>query len=147
MPAASAVDDPDTPAKSMLTTTLIWPKPPGRWPTDARARVTNRSVIRAAFIKLADSTKNGTDSKINELYDFHISLIKTTGFRRLSMSRTGRHANPSANDTGIRTTISTAKTPNISSETSPGLMRMTPWQVGGAGEYQPRYFPRGKAPT
>ena len=85
--------------------------------------------------------------KINELYDFHISLIKTTGFRRLSMSRTGRHANPSANDTGIRTTISTAKTPNISSETSPGLMRMTPWQVGGAGEHQPRYFPRGKAPT
>ena len=29
-PAASAVDDPEMPAKSIDTSTLTWPRPPGR---------------------------------------------------------------------------------------------------------------------
>ena len=33
--AASAFEDPDIPANSMLTTTLICPRPPGRCPTSA----------------------------------------------------------------------------------------------------------------
>ena len=51
----------------MLTSTFTWPKPPGKCPTVARDRSTNRCVIPAAFIKLAASRKNGTASRMNEL--------------------------------------------------------------------------------
>jgi hypothetical protein len=35
IPAASAVELPEMPAKSIETVTLMWPSPPGRWPTRA----------------------------------------------------------------------------------------------------------------
>ena len=67
MPAASAVEEPEMPANSMQTMTLMWPSPPGRWPTMARARSTSRSVIPAEFIRLAASRKNGTASRTKAL--------------------------------------------------------------------------------
>ena len=48
IPAASAVEDPEIPANSMLTNTLTCASPPGRCPTKARAKLTSRSVIPAA---------------------------------------------------------------------------------------------------
>ncbi len=67
MPAASAVEEPEMPANSMLTMTLMWPSPPGRWPTTAWDRRTRRSVMPAEFIRLAASRKNGTASRTKEL--------------------------------------------------------------------------------
>ena len=67
MPAASAVDEPEMPAKIMLTTTLMWPRPPGKWPTMVRASAISRSVTPAEFIRLAERMKNGTASRMNEL--------------------------------------------------------------------------------
>jgi len=68
-PAASAVDEPDIPANNIDTTTLTWPRPPGSQPVMTFARSIIRSVILPEFIKFAASKKNGTASKINELYD------------------------------------------------------------------------------
>ena len=67
MPAASAVEEPEMPAKNIETRTLMWPSPPGRWPTMVRARLMSRSVMPAAFIRLAASRKKGTASSTNEL--------------------------------------------------------------------------------
>ncbi len=67
IPAASAVEEPEIPAKIMLTTTLMWPSPPGKWPTMVRARSIRRWVTPAEFIRLADSMKNGIASSTNEL--------------------------------------------------------------------------------
>ncbi len=60
MPAASAVELPEMPAKNIETTTLTWPSPPGRWPTSPRDSRISRSVMPAAFIRLAASRKKGT---------------------------------------------------------------------------------------
>ena len=122
IPAASAVDDPDMPAKSMLTITFICPSPPGKCPTVARARLTKRSVMPAEFIKFAARRKKGTARRIKALYDFHISLMSRNGVRRGSMSKMGMHANPKANDTGMRISIRMANMPNMMAATSPGLI-------------------------
>ena len=66
-PAASAVLEPEMPANSMLTTTLTWPRPPGKWPTIVRASATSLSVMPAEFIRLAASRKNGTASRMKVL--------------------------------------------------------------------------------
>ena len=72
MPAASAVEDRDSTAKTMLTITLMCP---GRRQVAHRGlgELTSRSVMPAEFIRFAASTKNGTASRMKELYDLHIS--------------------------------------------------------------------------
>jgi hypothetical protein len=117
-PAASAVLEPEMPAKSMLTTTLTCPSPPGRCPTVVRANSISRSVIPAAFIRLAASRKNGTASRMNELYDLSISFRSRNGVNLGSMKNTGTQASASANATGTRATRSTAKRAKSTSATS-----------------------------
>src|SRR5438552_6181861 len=119
-PAASAVDDPEIPAKSIDTSTLTWPSPPGRWPTSTRDRLISFSVMPAVFIRFAASMKNGIANSRNELYDLSISLSSRNGVRRSSMKNTGTQAKPSANATGTRRMISIAKIPNRIAATSPG---------------------------
>src|ERR1700674_1687835 len=119
-PAASAVDDPEMPAKSMDTSTPTWPSPPGRCPTSARESLISLSVMPAVFIRFAASMKNGIASRRNELYDLSISLSSRKGVRRSSMKNTGTHASPSAKATGTRTMMRIAKTPNSIAATSPG---------------------------
>ena len=65
--AASAVDEPEMPAKNTDNTTLICAKPPGKCPTSARDSRISLSVMPPVFIRLAVSKKNGTASKIKEL--------------------------------------------------------------------------------
>ena len=65
--AASAVDDPEMPAKNTDITTLICASEPGKWPTIVRDRRTSRSVMPPTFIRFAVSRKNGTASRMNEL--------------------------------------------------------------------------------
>src|SRR6266567_780338 len=119
-PAASAVDDPDMPANSIDTSTLTWPRPPGRCPTSARDRTISLSVMPAVFIRFAASMKKGIASSRNELYDLSISFNNRNGVSRSSMKKTGTHARPSANATGTRRMMSSAKTPKRIAATSTG---------------------------
>jgi hypothetical protein len=64
--AASAVDEPEMPAKKTDSTTLICASRPGSADHRARQR-TSRSVMPPTFIRLAVSRKNGTASRMNEL--------------------------------------------------------------------------------
>src|SRR5437762_3814247 len=125
-PAASAVEDPEIPAKSIDTSTLTWPSPPGRWPTSTRDRLISFSVMPAVFIRFAASMKNGIASRRNELYDFSISFNSRNGVSRSSMKNTGTQASPSANATGTRRMIRTAKIPNRIAATSAGPIDSTP---------------------
>src|SRR6266403_1715984 len=108
-PAASAVDEPEMPAKSIDTSTLTCPRPPGRCPTSARDKLISFSVMPALFIRFAASMKNGIASRRN-------------GVRRSSMKNTGTQARPRANATGTRRMISSAKTPKRIAATSAGPM-------------------------
>ena len=65
--AASAVDDPEMPAKNTDNTTLICASEPGKWPTSARDSLTSRSVMPPTLIRFAVNRKNGTASRMNEL--------------------------------------------------------------------------------
>ena len=65
--AASAVEEPEMPAKNTDSTTLIWASEPGQLPTRERERVTSRSVMPPTLIRLAVSRKNGTASRMKEL--------------------------------------------------------------------------------
>ena len=65
--AASAVDEPEMPAKKIDSTTLICASPPGQWPTIVRDSFSSRSVVPPMFIRLAVNRKNGTASRMNEL--------------------------------------------------------------------------------
>ena len=65
--AASAVDDPEMPAKNTDSSTLICASAPGKLPTIVRDRRTSRSVMPPTFIRFAVSRKNGTASRMNEL--------------------------------------------------------------------------------
>ena len=80
--AASAVDEPEMPAKKIDSTTLTCASPPGRWPTRSRDSRTSRSVMPPTFIRLAVSRKNGTAIRMNELYDLKVSLKRIIGDRR-----------------------------------------------------------------
>ncbi len=53
--AASAVDEPEIPAKNTESSTLICASAPGKWPTIERDRRTSRSVTPPTFIRLAVS--------------------------------------------------------------------------------------------
>ncbi len=65
--AASAVEEPEIPAKKTESRTLIWASEPGQWPTIVRDSRTSRSVIPPTFIRFAVSRKNATASRMNEL--------------------------------------------------------------------------------
>ena len=65
--AASAVDEPEMPAKNTDRSTLICASDPGQLPTIVRERCTRRSVMPPIFIRLAVNRKNGTASRMNEL--------------------------------------------------------------------------------
>ena len=65
--AASAVEEPEMPAKNTDSSTLICASAPGKLPTIVRDRRTSRSVMPPTFIRLAVSRKNGTASRMNEL--------------------------------------------------------------------------------
>src|SRR3954465_15975854 len=101
--AASAVDDPEMPAKNTDSTTLICPSEPGQCPTIERDNATSRSVMPPMLIRFAVSRKNGTESRMEELEALNVSCASVIIDSRGSISRTGRHANPSAKATGTRT--------------------------------------------
>jgi hypothetical protein len=65
--AASAVDEPEMPAKNTESTTLICASAPGMLPTIVRDSLTSRLVMPPMPIRLAVSRKNGTASRMNEL--------------------------------------------------------------------------------
>jgi hypothetical protein len=65
--AASAVDEPEMPAKNTDSTTLICASAPGKCPTMQRDKRTSRSVMPPMFIRLAVSRKKGTASRMKEL--------------------------------------------------------------------------------
>ena len=65
--AASAVEEPEMPAKNTESTTLIWASEPGKLPTMDRDSATSRSVMPPTLIRLAVSRKNGTASRMKEL--------------------------------------------------------------------------------
>src|SRR6267378_777799 len=89
--AASAVDEPEIPAKNTDSSTLICASAPGKWPTMVRESRTSRSVMPPTFIRLAVSRKNGTASRMKELYALKVSLKSIIGERRGSVITTGRH--------------------------------------------------------
>jgi hypothetical protein len=100
--AASAVEEPDTPAKKIDSTTLICASPPGKCPTMARERRSSRSVMPPMFIRLAVRRKNGTASRMNELYALKVSCTRVTVDRRGSIRRIGSDASASAKAIGTR---------------------------------------------
>ena len=65
--AASAVEEPDMPAKNTDSTTLICASDPGQCPTIDRDRPTSRSVMPPMLMRFAVSRKKGTASRMNEL--------------------------------------------------------------------------------
>ena len=65
--AASAVEEPEIPAKNTESTTLICASDPGQCPTIERESATSRSVMPPMLIRLAVNRKNGTDSRMKEL--------------------------------------------------------------------------------
>jgi hypothetical protein len=80
--AASAVDEPDMPAKNTDSTTLICASAPGMLPTMVRDNNTSRSVMPPTPIRLAVSRNSGTASRMKELYDLKVSLNNIIGDRR-----------------------------------------------------------------
>src|SRR5262245_16215536 len=65
--AASAVEEPEIPAKKTDRTTLICASEPGQLPTIERDSATRRSVMPPMLIRFAVSRKNGTASRMKEL--------------------------------------------------------------------------------
>ena len=61
-PAASAMAEPDMPAKMMLWTTLTWARPPRKRPTSALQKRSSRSVMLPEFMISAERMKSGTAS-------------------------------------------------------------------------------------
>src|SRR5437868_12099398 len=119
--AASAVDEPEMPAKNTDSRTLICASAPGKLPTIARDRRTRRSVIPPTFIRFAVNRKNGTASRMKELYALNVVLKITIGDRRGSMISTGRQARPRAKAIGTRRIMSRKKPPNSHAAAAPGV--------------------------
>ena len=101
------------PAKISETTTLMWARPPRKWPTIVFVKSTRRSVMPAEFMTLAASRKKGTASRMKASYALAISVMSSTGVMRSSRMKMGRQARPSAKETGTRRMTSTAKAPNM----------------------------------
>ena len=62
MPTASAIADPDMPAKMMFATTLTCPRPPLKRPTSTRQNCNSRSVRLPIFIRSAARMNSGMAS-------------------------------------------------------------------------------------
>ena len=62
LPAASAMADPDMPAKMMLWTTLTCARPPRKRPTIALQNCSSRSVMLPVFMNSAARMNSGTAS-------------------------------------------------------------------------------------
>jgi hypothetical protein len=62
MPTASAIAEPDMPAKMTLETTFTCPSPPRRRPTRTRQKRSSRSVRLPVFIRSAARMNKGTAS-------------------------------------------------------------------------------------
>ena len=67
-PAASAIAEPDMPAKMMLCTTFTCASPPRKRPTIASQKRSSRSVIVPLFMISAARMKSGTASSIQLWY-------------------------------------------------------------------------------
>ena len=65
--AASAVEEPEMPAKNTDRITLICASAPGKLPTSARDSRTRRSVMPPMLMRLAVSRKSGTARRMKEL--------------------------------------------------------------------------------
>ena len=65
--AASAVEEPEMPAKKSESTTFTCAKAARKWPTRSRERRTSRVVMPPTFIRFAVNRKNGTASRMKEL--------------------------------------------------------------------------------
>src|SRR5262245_55419683 len=65
--AASAVEEPEMPAKNTESTTLICANDPGIHPTRERESFTSRLVMPPTLIRFAVSRQNGTASRMKAL--------------------------------------------------------------------------------
>ena len=64
LPAASAIAEPDMPAKMIDCTTLTWARPPRKRPTSASQKCSSRAVIEPEFMISAARMKSGTASRM-----------------------------------------------------------------------------------
>ena len=64
VPAASAIAEPDMPAKMMLCTTLTWARPPRKRPTSALQKRSSRSVMLPMFMNSAARMNSGIASRM-----------------------------------------------------------------------------------
>ena len=78
MPAVSAWEDPEMPAKIIDTSTLAWPRPPGIQPTSSLAVSKSFSVILPAFIRLPARMNRGTAISKKESIPLTIFCPMTT---------------------------------------------------------------------
>ena len=80
--AASAVDEPEMPAKKIDSSDVDLREPAGEVADQRPRNRTSRSVIPPTFMRFAVSRKNGTASRMNELYALNVSCISVIGERR-----------------------------------------------------------------
>ena len=64
--AQSASEEPDSPARNTLDSTLTWASPPRARPISAAAKANSRVLIPASFISVPASTNIGTASSGKE---------------------------------------------------------------------------------
>ncbi len=86
MAATSAEEEPEIPAKNMLTTVTTCASPPRMWPTRAWAKVTSRSVTFEEAMSSPARMKKGTASRGTALMPLNISA--TTVVMLMSVSST-----------------------------------------------------------
>ena len=118
--AASAVDDPEIPAKK-TTAHVDLREPAGQRADQARDSRTSRSVMPPTFIRFAVEQEERHGEQDERVVRLERRLNTTIGDSRGSMTSTGRHASPSANATGTRSTISVKNMPNSDSAATAGV--------------------------
>ena len=64
LPAASAMAEPDMPAKMIDCSTLTWARPPRKRPTSASQKSSSRAVMLPEFMISAAKMKSGTASRM-----------------------------------------------------------------------------------
>src|ERR687890_1965314 len=97
MAATSALEEPEIPAKNILTTVTTWARPPRMWPTNAWAKLTSRSVTFEDAMISPSSMKKGTASKGTTLMPLNISAttvamlmsVRSTPIMTLAMTAKG----------------------------------------------------------
>ena len=110
--AASAVDDPEMPAKKIDSTTFICASAPGKCPT-MRARQAHQAVGDAADVHQVRGEQEERHREQDERVVGVEGLLHQRHRRELLLDDSiGRQARPSANATGTRSASSAKKTPN-----------------------------------